>query len=198
MACAEARRRKGLTRRRPSAHSNVRSETGIAFLEVLVASVVLGIAAVGVSLMLSAGNTWVAAGGDDRAALGLARQKIEQLRSLTFACIPLGGSGTKAAMTGCAATQNYNEGRATWVTATGSSAAAPSSRSFTRLTCVEYVSETDFGSPVYAGSSAATPCTAGAPTNVKRITVIVQATGQAAEDAPLILEAWITAIPGGL
>ena len=198
MTCLEARLRKGLTRGRDTARSTIRSEAGIAILEVIVTSVVIGIATLGMSLMLSAGNSWVTAGGDDRAALGLARQKIEQLRSLTFACIPLGGPGPKTAMVGCTATQNYNEGGATWVSTAGSPVAAPSSRSFTRLTCVEHVSETAFSSPAYAGDTTANPCVAGAPTNVKRITVIVRPIGQAAEGAPLIIEAWITSIPGGL
>jgi Tfp pilus assembly protein PilV len=198
MACVAARWRRGLARGRVDASASIRGEAGIAFLEVLVTSVVLGIAVLGVSLMLSEGNTWVAAGADDRAALSLARQKIEQLRSVTFACIPLGGPGTKTAMTGCTATQNYNEGGATWVTATGGSAAAPSGRSFARVTCVEYVTEIDFGSPAYAGGNAASPCTAGAQTNVKRVTVIVRARGQAAEDEPVMLKAWITSTPGGL
>ena len=178
--------------------SERRPEAGIALLEVLVTGVVLSIAVVGVALMFSLGNAWVVAGGDERVALNLARQKIEQLRSLTFACVPLAGPGTKTAMTGCTATQNYDEGGTTWVTAPGAAAAAPSSRSFARLTCVQYVSDTAISSPVYAGGATANPCVAGAATNTKRITVIVQPSRPTEVDAPVIIEAWITSIPGGV
>ena len=202
MARAEGRRSKGRRCRWsvPVASSGGKdaSEAGIALLEVLVTSVVLGMAIVGVALMFSLGNAWVVAGGDERVALNLARQKIEQLRSLTFACIPLDGPGTKTAMTGCTASQNYDERGTTWVTATGSRAAAPSSRSFTRLTCVQYVSDTSISSPAYAGGATANPCLAGAATNTKRITVVVQPARPTEVDAPVIIEAWITSIPGGL
>ncbi|HXJ78982.1 MAG TPA: hypothetical protein VMS64_09900 [Candidatus Methylomirabilis sp.] len=174
-----------------------RSELGGGLIEVLVTSAFLGIAVVGIALMFSHGSTWAVAGGDDRVALSLARQKIEQLRSMTFSCLPLGAPGPKAVLAGCTATQNYNEGGATWVTATGAAAPAPSNRSFTRLTCVQYVSDTDFGSPAYGGGVTGSPCAAGTPSNSKRITVIVQPTLPAAYP-PVVLQAWITSVPGGM
>ena len=64
-------------------------------VEVLVSSVILAVAAIGVALMLSTGHGWVVAGGDNRVAQNLARQKIEQLRSLGFSCVPLGGPEPK-------------------------------------------------------------------------------------------------------
>ena len=197
------------------------SETGTALIEVLVTSVVVGIAAAGIALMFSFGNTWVVAKGDDRVAQVLAQQKIEQLRSLGFSCIHLGGPAAyNAPLTGCTATQNYNEGGATWVAADGTTAAtpaggAPIGRNFTRLTCVEYVSETNFSSPAYAGGTTGAPCNANppaAPTGqttpiIKRITVIVQPAQYAADvsgnrryaDPPVVLQAWIgLLVPGGL
>lgn len=174
-------------------------QAGLALLEVLVTAVVVGVAVTGIALMFSLGNTWVVAKGDDRVALSLAQQKVEQLRSLTFNCIFLGGPAAYATpLPGCTATQNYNEGGATWVGADGTTAPAPSSRSFTRLTCVEYVTDTDVASPAYAGGSTGSPCVAGAATNVKRITVIVQPAQQREVDPPVILQAWITSLPGGI
>jgi type II secretory pathway pseudopilin PulG len=173
-------------------------ERGGVLLEVVVTSAVLAIAVVGISFMFSLGNTWAAAGGDDRVALSLARQKIEQLRSMTFSCVPLGGPGAKAALSGCTATQNYSEGGATWVTATGATASAPSNRNFTRLTCVQYVSDTDFSSPAYAGDVTASPCDTGTPSSSKRITVIVRPSSSTEALPPVVLEAWITSVPGGM
>lgn len=176
-------------------------ESGTSILEVLVASVVLGISAVGIALMFSFGNTWVEAKGDDRVALSLAQQKIEQLRTLTFNCIPVTGPGTAGQTRGpnalpCTATQVYNE--PAWTTATGAAAPAPSDRAFGRLTCVQYVSDTNFSSPAYTGGSTGSPCAAGAVTNTKRITVIVTPTQQRQADDPVILQAFITSLPGGL
>ena len=200
------------TTARPSRPGPVdRSEAGVALLEVLVTAVVVGIAAIGIAFMYSYGNTWVVAGGDQRVALKLAEQKIEQLRSLGFACIPLGGPAVYASLPGTCAlspsssySQNYNEGGGTWVTATGSVAPQPTptntNRSFKRLTCVEYV--TSGNSPAYAGGT--NPTTATCPVapvvrTVKRITVVVQPYNNVTgtnSGAPLILEGWISSIPG--
>jgi type II secretory pathway pseudopilin PulG len=174
------------------------SNAGLGLLEVLVTTLVVGIAAVGIALMYSVGNTNVVAKGDNRVALGLAQQKIEQLRSLTFNCIPV--SGPTAAVPSnplpCTATQNYSEGAA-WVTATGVAAPAPSDRAYARLTCVQYVDDLNFNSPAYAGGVAGTPCPAFSlpllgPTNTKRITVIVTPAQREAD--PVILQAWITPV----
>ncbi len=200
------------------------SETGAALIEVLVTAVVVGIAATGIALMFSFGSTWVVAKGDDRVAEFLAQQKIEQLRGLGFWCIHVGGPATyNAVLAGCSASvatsQNYNEGGVTWVGADGTPAAAPGGdapfgRNFTRLTCVEYVSETNFSSPAYVGGNAGTPCNAtppAAPTNqatpiIKRITVIVQPAQHGAgasgnprfADPPVMIQAWISLSLGGI
>jgi len=166
------------------------------------AALVVGIAAVGVALMLSTGSTWVVAQGDDRVALALAQQKIEHLRSLTFNCIPVAGPGSPGQVQGptgapgCTATQVYNE--PPWVTAAGAAAPAPSDRAFNRLTCVQFVSDVDFSSPAYTGGFTGTPCPAGAPSNTRRITVVVRPTQQAQANDGVIVQAWVTSIPGGL
>jgi type II secretory pathway pseudopilin PulG len=162
-----------------------RSEAGVALLEVLVTAIVVGIAAVGITFMFSFGNTWVVAKGDDRVAVGLAQQKIEQLRSLGFACIRV---SVPSQPDPCSpATQSYNEGGANpWVMADGTAAPAPSNRNFIRTTVVEFVN-TDLSN-----------VTPGTSTNTKRITVTVQPNQQRQADPPVILKAWITAIPGGI
>lgn len=88
-------------------------DEGVAVLEVLIAAVVLGVATIGIALMFSKGGSFIIASGDDRVAIYLAKQKIEDLKTLSFACIPIGGPGTAKAdigpNTGCTATRVYNE-----------------------------------------------------------------------------------------
>ena len=192
---------KPMTVRRSRGGAGDCSQAGYALLEVLVTALVVGIAVAGVALMFSFGNTWVVAKGDDRVALGIAQQKIEQLRSLTFNCIFVGGPASYTTpLPGCTATQNYDEPQGPgWVAAGGTTAPAPSSRSFTRLTCVEYVTDTDVASPAYAGGTTGSPCVVAVlPTNIKRMTVVVQPTQQRQVDPPVILQAWITSLPGGI
>jgi type II secretory pathway pseudopilin PulG len=96
------------------------SQSGFVLLEVLIGGVVLSIAILGIALMLSEGQSYVVADGDDRVALALARQKIEAVKNLGFGCIPLaataGSPGVpQAALTGCPDTgetqsaRTYNE-----------------------------------------------------------------------------------------
>jgi len=56
-------------------------ERGLSLVEVLVAAVVLGIAAVGVALMFSTGQAFINGEGDSRISLFLAQQKVERLRA---------------------------------------------------------------------------------------------------------------------
>ncbi|MBI2199782.1 MAG: hypothetical protein HYU42_14460 [Candidatus Rokubacteria bacterium] len=192
---------------------------------------VVGVAAVGIALMFSFGNTWVVAKGDNRVGLSLAQQKIEQLKAMPFQCVPVpplpgngaGGPGTAGqtfSLNGVAVPlpqqpcpaaptyiQVYNE--PTWTTVTATNAPAPSDRNFIRLTCVQFVSETDFSLPAFAGSaltglpcdpyvdtSTSTSCTtlggSCVTTNVKRVTVIVRPTQQIQGDDPVVLQSWIT------
>ena len=56
-------------------------DSGLSIVEVLAATLVVGIAVVGVALMFGKGAAWVSATGDDRIAAGLAQQRIEQIRA---------------------------------------------------------------------------------------------------------------------
>lgn len=59
-------------------------------LEMLLAAAILGIAVIGLALMLSSGNEAIVGQGDDRVALHLARQKIEKLMAGGFAALQNG------------------------------------------------------------------------------------------------------------
>jgi hypothetical protein len=65
---------------------------------------------------------------------------------------------------------------------------------------VQYVSDTNVMSPAYDGGTNPTvaTCPAGTPTDIKRITVVVQPSRSTKADPPVVLQAWITAIPGGI
>jgi Tfp pilus assembly protein PilV len=67
-------------------------ERGLSLIEVVVGAVIVGIAAIGVALMFGAGQAYVEAEGDNRIALFLAQQRIEQIRAM-------GHSGIMAAWT---------------------------------------------------------------------------------------------------
>ena len=67
-------------------------DQGVAFLEVLIAGAIFAIAVIGLTRMLSSGQSFVVAEGDERVAMYLAQQKIEHLRRLGFRCIPVGTS----------------------------------------------------------------------------------------------------------
>jgi len=131
------------------------SSRGIALLEVLIAGAILAIAVVGLSLMLSSGQSLVMAEGDERVALYLAQQKIEKLRGLGLRCIPVGTSADAVGPEpGCGSSsqQDYNE----------TPAELGSSR-YRRLTVVECVDPQTF--------TPTAPCPD--PVTAKRITVTV-------------------------
>src|SRR5262249_51834112 len=69
-----------------------RSEAGGALLEVMVGAVVVGISAIGVSLMFSLGQTFVVNQGAERAALYLTQQKIEKLTGVGFDALTVGAA----------------------------------------------------------------------------------------------------------
>ena len=54
-------------------------------MEVLIAGVVLSVSALGLALMFSFGQSWVATEGAERVALYLAQQKLDQMRSMGLA-----------------------------------------------------------------------------------------------------------------
>src|SRR6266851_978539 len=64
------------------------TEKGSALIEVVIASLCLGIAVVGVALMMSSARSFTVAQGDDRVAFYLAQEKLENLRALGFAAVP--------------------------------------------------------------------------------------------------------------
>lgn len=96
-------------------------EAGLALLEVLIAGIVVAISAIGVALLLNTGRTFIVAQGDDRAALYLAEQGIEQQIAAGF---PPSGSNTTEILAGLSGSQP-----------------------FTRVTCVNFVPDDDPKSP---------------------------------------------------
>jgi hypothetical protein len=81
----------------------------VSILEVLIAGVVLGIAAIGIALMFSWGQTFVIAQGDDRVALYLAQQRIESLRAsgFSFLVANLGNPPAEVLSAGAGGTQSF-------------------------------------------------------------------------------------------
>lgn len=136
-------------------------------LEVLMAGTVFGVAVVGLALLFGLAQTSVVAQGDERVALYLARQKLEQLSGLGFGCVPV-GEGTSADPdfdadgTGPCPTQSYYQ--------TGITAGVSGSQTFTRVTTVHCVTA-DYSTTV-------DPCPT--PPIAKRITVTVTPTIQQA------------------
>ncbi len=57
-----------------------RDERGLSVVEILIATVLVAIVAVGVAVMFSTGQAFINNEGDNRAALYLAQQRLEQLR----------------------------------------------------------------------------------------------------------------------
>lgn len=118
-------------------------------------------------------------------ALSLAQEKIEQVRVAGYSSASASGTATtEPAIT---------------------ASAVASDRKFNRTTCVQNVTDTDASSPAYAGVPPNyTACVAGAATNTKRITVVVQPAQSVNPnqryyaDPPVILQAWLRAIPGGI
>ena len=145
-------------------------DSGLSIVEVLAATLVVGIAVVGVALMFGKGAAWVSATGDDRVAAGLAQQRIEEIRASGW-----GGAtqliGTLITEPAIAAGDDYRFTR------------------FTRTVCVQYV---DPRSPVGLTSPAYTPseCPAGPMTTTIRMTVVVTSTQP--ETSPVTLQAWMT------
>lgn len=81
-------------------------QEGFALLELLIGGIILAFAAVGIALMFSQGQSHTVAVGDDRVALSLAQEKIEHVRSLGFACIPVPASPPAALAVVTCATSN--------------------------------------------------------------------------------------------
>jgi type II secretory pathway pseudopilin PulG len=67
-----------------SAVEGVTSEAGLSLLEVLFGIAIVGVAAVGMAMMFGMGQGMVQGGGDNRAALSIAEQRLEQVRAAGF------------------------------------------------------------------------------------------------------------------
>lgn len=169
----------------------VRGQTGVTLIEVLVTTLVTAIAALGLALMYAMGGTFVVARGDDRTALGLAQQKIEQLKALTYACVPVGDPGNSGPPPGVAGCPGAGDPRYVFTEGPGDPAVL-ADRTFVRLTCVQWVTDTNLNEPAYAGGADAVPCEAGLETTTKRITVVVTPTQR--ESEPVVLQAWVTSV----
>lgn len=62
----------------------LRDRRGVSIIEVLIAALLLGIATAGVTLMFGTGQAFIVGEGDNRVALALARQAVEQVRASGF------------------------------------------------------------------------------------------------------------------
>lgn len=71
---------------RPVARA-LRGHAGFSLIEVLIASLIVGLAAVGVALMVATGQAFVHAEGDNRVMVFLAQQRVEQLRARGYAAL---------------------------------------------------------------------------------------------------------------
>ncbi len=114
----------------------LRGERGVAIIEALVAGVVLAIAAIGLAVLFSWGQSFVVAQGDNRVALYLAQQRIESLRASGYAA-------AEVLKSNCGGTSPALDETLT--------AGMGNSQSFTRQTAVEYVNDDDF-TTVYCGT----------------------------------------------
>jgi prepilin-type N-terminal cleavage/methylation domain-containing protein len=60
------------------------NDAGMSLLEVLFGIAIVGVAAVGMAMMFGMGQSMVQGGGDNRAALSIAQQRLEQVRAAGF------------------------------------------------------------------------------------------------------------------
>jgi type II secretory pathway pseudopilin PulG len=154
-------------------------QRGIALLEVIIAAVIVGITVLGVSLMLVRGSAFTTAQSTNQAELYLAEQKLERLRILGFTGTPVLGPTDPGATDGCADNKEpcYNE------TVQGGIVASGQLQRFTRLTCVDYVSDNGppYPSACPSGPPSQLPCETdnSQPSCTKRVRVTVQPLNQA-------------------
>src|SRR5262245_49370842 len=131
------------------------TEGGFMLLEVLITLLIVGLAVTGVIVMLSEGQAYVGAQGENRVAQRLAEQTIEGFRAVGFAGIAT-GSQTDYPTEGTDAKQR-----------------------FTREVCVMYVAKATLGEPTVSG------CPVGAVTSAKRIRVTVTPTLASADSVTI-------------
>jgi Tfp pilus assembly protein PilV len=133
--------------------SQLAAEHGFALMEVVMTSVVLGIAVVGVALMLSSARSFTVAQGDERVAFYLAQEKMENLRIVNFSLLTAASPPPNPCPTG---TNCYKEVL---------TAGEDSTQTFTRETTVSCVTKNNLQTPL-------NPCPASPV--LKRITVTVK------------------------
>jgi Tfp pilus assembly protein PilV len=124
----------------------LRNASGITLIEVLICALVVGIGAVGLALMFANGQTVIAGEGDNRVAVYLAQQKIEQCRAAGF---------DNVGVAPCTPATNPELFSSTL-------ASVGSNPFYTRATTIDCVDANDYSSTV--------ACTPGA---AKRVTVTV-------------------------
>lgn len=132
-----------------------RHVAGITLMESLIASMLIGIAAVGAATMFARGQAFIAGEGDNRVAVYLARQRIELARAQGFASLPEGTT-----------TELSSQALAT----------VTSNAFYTRTTVVDCIDANDYSSTV--------DCAAH-PTAAKRVTVTVQSAPKEARQVML-------------
>jgi hypothetical protein len=142
------------------------SEHGLAVMEVIMTSFVLGVVVVGVALMLSSARSFVVAQGDTRVAFYLAQEKLENIGALGFAAVPINPGGA------CAGPPYgptcYNE--------PGLTAGEDQVQTFTRVTSVECVAKNNLNTAIACPT----------PQVLKRITVTVTPSMHQAD--PVVLQ----------
>jgi len=127
-------------------------QEGFTLIEILAAAIILGIAVVGLTLLLSRGQAFIVAQGDTRIALYLTEQKIERLRALGFGAAWVPNTNhlnysDALANNGCAAAGSNNEPCYNETIQAGAGQQTPSvaptvdTQTFTRLTCVRIVQD---------------------------------------------------------
>jgi hypothetical protein len=150
---------------------------------VAIAAIIVGVAAVGLALMLSRAFELTLGQGDDRVALYLARQKIEKLAGGGFASLLIGDNVNDG---GCPsppdpnnpAERCYNETNLAGLGDQGASSAALDRQRFTRRTCVRNVNDDAPTLPADTPDPATWTCPSCAPGgtctgNTKRVKVAV-------------------------
>lgn len=186
-------------------------QQGIALLEVLITGIVLAVALIGLTLLLSRSNAFVVASGDTRVALHLAQEKLERLTGLGFSAAAVADrQNTGCATAGANNEPCYNESLTAGVGQQTPAATQLDTQTFTRLTCVRYVQDDNPelpADPLEPPSSWACPsCVKGTPASctqsTKRIKVAVIPTLLGNADATTALdpnratlEAVVTPIP---
>jgi type II secretory pathway pseudopilin PulG len=141
-------------------------ETGFSLVEVLVAGLVIGVAVIGVSMMFGTGSAWVAALGEDRVGVGLAQQRIEQVRADTISRGWNSSSVTVAVPGKPIPPEAIDPANCDVIN--DQPAGCRQIPKYQRVTCIQYVSDTDITSPAYSSD-----CAAGEPTSTRRVTVTV-------------------------